>query len=137
MYNIYKKKHICNKLIKVFEKNTEHACVKTGRHEMATLEDNDLKKVGLELMFLTPEKCSREGGISAVELSKALDMPLDTVKKKLKILLDKEIIRVYGINPKLWKFDEFKFQKMDEDDDVYRLLCNFDDVDFDRYFSYN
>ena len=100
-------------------------------------EDIELKKVGLELMFLTPEKCSREGGISAVELSKSLDIPLETVKKKLKILLDKEIIRVLGINPKLWKFDEYKFQKMDEDDDVYRLLCNFDDVDFDRYFSYN
>ncbi len=104
---------------------------------MEIQEDNDLKKVGLELMFLTPEKCSRDGGISAVELSKSLNMPLETVKKKLKILFDKEIIRVYGINPKLWKFDEYKFQKMDEEDDVYRLLCNFDDVDFDRYFSYN
>ena len=100
-------------------------------------EDTYLKMVGLELMFLTPEKCRRPEGISAVELSKALDMPLDVVKKKLKILLNKEIIRVYGINPKLWKFDEYKFQKMDEDDDVYKLLCNFDDVDFDRYFSYN
>lgn len=104
---------------------------------METTEDINLKKVGLELMFLTPEKCLRPEGISAVELSKALDMPLDIVKKKLRILLDKEIIRVYGINPKLWKFDEFKFQKMNEDDDVYKLLCNFDDVDFDRYFSYN
>ncbi len=104
---------------------------------MEIQEDTELKKVGLELMFLTPEKCSRAEGISAVELSKSLNMPLDVVKKKLKILLDKEIIRVYGINPKLWKFDEYKFQKMDEDDDVYRLLCNFDDVDFDRYFSYN
>ena len=104
---------------------------------MLVQDDIELKKVGLELMFLTPEKCNQEGGISAVELSKALEMPLDTVKKKLKILLEKEIIRVYGINPKLWKFDEYKFQKMDEDDEVYRLLCNFDDVDFDRYFSYN
>lgn len=101
------------------------------------LEDAELKKIGLELMFLTPEKCSRAEGISAVELAKVLDIPLDTVKKKLKILFDKEIIRVYGINPKLWKFDEYQFQKMDEDDEVYRLLCNFDDVDFDRYFSYN
>ena len=104
---------------------------------MEIQEDKELKQVGLELMFLTPEKCSHPDGISAVELSKSLSMPLDTVKKKLKILLDKEIIRVFGINPKLWKFDEYKFQKMDEDDDVYRLLCNFDDVDFDRYFSYN
>ncbi len=104
---------------------------------MEISEDIDLKKVGLELMFLTPEKCRRPEGISAVELAKCLDMPIDTVKKKLKILLDREIIRVYGINPKLWKFDEYQFQKMDEDDDVYRLLCNFDDVDFDRYFSFN
>ena len=104
---------------------------------MLVQDDIDLKKVGLELMFLTPEKCSQEGGISAVELSKSLEMPLETVKKKLKILFEKEIIRVYGINPKLWKFDEYKFQKMDEDDEVYRLLCNFDDVDFERYFSYN
>jgi DNA-binding Lrp family transcriptional regulator len=104
---------------------------------MLVQDDIELKKVGLELMFLTPEKCSQEGGISAVELSKALEMPLETVKKKLKILFEKEIIRVYGINPKLWKFDEYNFQKMDEDDEVYRLLCNFDDVDFDRYFSYN
>ena len=101
------------------------------------VEDSELKKVGLELMFLTPEKCSREEGISAVELAKLLDLSLDIVKKKLKILHEKEIIRVYGINPKLWKFDEYQFQKMDENDEVYRLLCNFDDVDFDRYFSYN
>ncbi|MBQ9244934.1 hypothetical protein IJ182_01560 [bacterium] len=104
---------------------------------MLVEDDIELKKVGLELMFLTPEKCSRDEGISAVELAKSLNMPLDTVKKKLKILLEKEIIRVYGINPKLWKFDEYKFQKMDEEDEVYRLLCNFDDVDFDRYFSYS
>ncbi len=99
-------------------------------------EDKDLKSVGLELMFLTPEKCSNTDGISAVELSKSLNMPLETVKKKLKILLDKNIVRVRGINPKLWKFDEYNFQRMDEDDEVFRLLCSFDDVDFDRYFSY-
>ena len=99
-------------------------------------EDKDLKSVGLELMFLTPEKCSNDDGISAVELSKSLGMPLETVKKKLKILLDKNIVRVRGINPKLWKFDEYNFQRMDEDDEVFRLLCSFDDVEFDRYFSY-
>lgn len=100
------------------------------------IEDSDLKKVGLELMFMTPEKCTHEKGISAVELSKLLGIPVETVKKKLKILLDKEIIRVWGINPKLWKFDEYKFHRMDEDDEVFRLLCSFDDVDFDRYFQY-
>lgn len=99
-------------------------------------EDKELKSVGLELMFMTPEKCSHADGISAVELSKLLGLPLEVVKKKLKILLDKNIIRVRGINPKLWKFDEYSFQRMDEDDEVFRLLCSFDDVDFDRYFTY-
>ena len=49
-------------------------------------EDKDLKKIGLELMFLTPEKCSNDDGISAVELSKQLQIELGIVKKKLKIL---------------------------------------------------
>ena len=99
-------------------------------------EDKDLKKVGLELMFLTPEKCSSDEGISAVELSKQLNMNTDIVKKKLKILYDHGIVRVIGINPKLWKFDEYNFQRMDEQDPVYQLLCSFDDVDFDRFFQY-
>lgn len=99
-------------------------------------EDLELKKVGLELMFLTPEKYDSPEGITAVELSKLVELPLETVKKKLTILKDKSIVRVKGNNPKFWLFDEYNFQRMDEDDDVFLLLCSFDDVDFDRYFSY-
>lgn len=99
-------------------------------------EDKDLKKVGLELMFLTPEKYSSLHGITAVELAKLIELPVDIVKKKLNILKEKEIVRVRGINPKYWLFDEYNFQKMDEDDEVFKLLCSFEDVDFDRFFSY-
>ena len=99
-------------------------------------EDKALKDVGLELMFLTPEKCSHDDGITAVELSRHLDMPLDTVKKKLKILFEKGIVQVKGINPKIWKFNEYNFQRMPEDDEEYMLLSSFADVDFDKYFSY-
>lgn len=99
-------------------------------------EDKDLKKVGLELMFMTPEKCSSEKGITAVELAKLVELPLDIVKKKLQILKDEGIVRVKGINPKYWKFDNYNFQRMDEDSDVFKLLCSFDDVDFDRFFQY-
>ena len=49
---------------------------KTG-NKVKMLEDADLKKVGLELMFLTPEKCLRQEGISAVELAKLLDIPIE------------------------------------------------------------
>jgi len=100
------------------------------------IEDKELKKVGLELMFLTPEKYSSSFGITAVELAKLIEIPVDTVKKKLNILKEKEIVRVKGMNPKFWLFDEYNFHRMDEDDDVFRLLCSFDDVDFDRFFQY-
>lgn len=100
------------------------------------IDDIELKKVGLELMFLTPEKYSAADGITAVELAKLVEISVDIVKKKLIILKDREIVRVKGMNPKYWLFDEYKFHRMDEDDDVFKLLCCFDDVDFDRYFQY-
>ena len=99
-------------------------------------EDFELKMVGLELMFLTPEKYSNTEGITAVELAKLVNLPIDVVKKKLQILKDKDIVRVKGINPKYWKFDEYNFQRLDDDDEIFHLLCNFDDVDFDKFFTY-
>lgn len=101
-----------------------------------TDEDKILKTVGLELMFLTPEKCSSDEGITAVELAKLVNISVEIVKKKLNILKEKDIVKVKGINPKYWKFNEYNFQRMDEDDEIFRLLCSFDDVDFDKYFSY-
>ncbi len=100
------------------------------------IDENDLKKVGLELMFLTEQKCSSPDGITAVELSRILDLNIDCVKKSLKILYDKGIIKVKGLNPKYWTFDNYNFQRMDENDEIFMLLCSFDDVDFDRYFDY-
>lgn len=99
-------------------------------------EDINLKMVGLELMFLTPEKYSNAEGITAVELAKLVNLPVEIVKKKLQILKEKNIARVKGINPKFWKFDEYNFQRLDDDDEIFHLLCNFEDVDFDKYFTY-
>lgn len=99
-------------------------------------EDRNLKMVGLELMFLTPEKYSNTEGITAVELAKLVNLPVEEVKKKLQILKEKNIVRVKGISPKYWKFDEYNFQRLDDDDEIFHLLCNFDDVDFDKYFAY-
>ena len=100
------------------------------------IEDKELKQVGLELMFMTPEKGAVDNWVTSVELAKMVELPVDTVKKKLNILKDRDIVRVKGINPKYWKFDDYNFQRMDEDDEVYKLLCSFDDVDFDKYFQY-
>ncbi len=99
-------------------------------------EDKELKKVGLELMFMTPEKCTSTEGITSVELAKLVELPVELVKKKLNILKEVGVVRVKGINPKFWKFDEYNFQRMDEHDEIFKLLCSFDDVDFDRYFQY-
>ena len=100
------------------------------------MEDTNLKMVGLELMFLTPEKCSSADGITAVELAKLVNIPVEEVKKKLNILKEKNIVRVKGMNPKYWRFDEYNFQRLDDDDEIFHLLCNFEDVDFDKYFTY-
>lgn len=100
-------------------------------------EDKELKQVGLELMFLTPEKYSNEEGITSVELAKLVNLPLEIVKKKLTILKEYGVVRVHGINPKYWKFDEYNFQRLDDGDELFRLLCSFDDVDFDKYFDYS
>lgn len=100
------------------------------------IEDKELKKIGMELMFLTPEKYSSSDGITTVELAKLVEISTDIVKKKLAILKEKEIVRVKGMNPKYWLFNEYNFQRMDEDDEVFKLLCSFDDVDFDKYFQY-
>lgn len=102
----------------------------------STIDDIELKKVGLELMFLTPEKYSSNEGITAVELAKLVEIPTEVVKKKLLILKEKELVYVRGINPKFWLFNEYNFHRMDEDDYVFKLLCCFDDIDFDRYFQY-
>lgn len=40
-------------------------------------EDTILKMVGLELMFLTPDKYSNTEGITAVELAKLVNYPVD------------------------------------------------------------
>lgn len=64
-------------------------------------EDISLKMVGLELMFLTPEKYSHEDGITAVELAKLVELPLEVVKKKLQILKDKNIVRVKELIPNI------------------------------------
>ena len=100
------------------------------------MEDTNLKMVGLELMFLTPEKYSNADGITAVELAKLVNLPVETVKKKLQILKDKNIVRVKGNNPKFWLFDEYNYQRLDDDDEIFHLLCNFEDVDFGKYFSF-
>ncbi len=99
-------------------------------------EDKELKAVGLELMFLTPEKYSADDGITAVELSKRVNLPVEIVKKKLNILKEKKVVMVKGINPKYWTFDQYNFQRLPDDDELFLLLCSFDDVDFDKFFSY-
>ena len=102
-----------------------------------TQEDKILKDIGLELMFYSPDKYDTQDGLTSIELAKRLSLNVDVVKKKLKILCDKGIVWVKGINPIIWKFDDYNFQRMDTDDEVYNQLRSFDDVDFSKYFDYS
>lgn len=104
-------------------------------NENSQNEDKILRTIGLELMFSTPQSRENEEGMTAIELAKKCNLKLDIVKKKLKILQDAGIVRVIGINPKLWLFDDYNFQRMDENDPIFMLLCQFEDVDFCKYFE--
>lgn len=99
-------------------------------------EDKELQLVGLELMFYAPDKFAHKDGLTTIEIAKRVNLKTDIVKKKLKVLCEKNIVRCTGINPKYWKFDEYNFLRMNEDDFIYGLLCNYDDVDFCRYYKY-
>jgi hypothetical protein len=99
-------------------------------------DDKVLRQIGLELMFSNPQNRVYSEGLTAIELAKRVNLKIEIVKKKLKILQEKGIVRTRGISPKYWLFDDYNFQRMQEDDPVYMLLCCFDDVDFCRFFEY-
>ncbi len=105
---------------------------------MNTLEKKDklLQQVGLELMFSNSQNRTYSEGLTAIELSRKLKIKMDLVKKKLKLLQGKGIVRSNGVSPKFWTFDDYTFQRMNEEDPVYSLLCDFADVDFDQFFKY-
>jgi len=100
------------------------------------VEDRALKLIGLELMFDNPQKRKYSEGITAVELARRINTDIDTVKKKLRLLNEKGLVHYEGMSPKFWRFNDYNFQRMDIEDPIYLLLCNFEDVDFERFFSY-
>jgi len=99
-------------------------------------EDKNLRLIGLELMFSTPQSRENSTGLTAIEISRKHKLSMDIVKKKLAILQEKGIVHAIGNNPKYWKFNDYNFLRMDESDPVYLTLCCFDDVDFDQFFDY-
>lgn len=105
-------------------------------NDVVVIEDEILKIIGMELMFCTPQKCNNAAGITTIELARKLELKPDLVKKKLKILFDIGLVRVVDMNPKLWKFDDYYFQRMDTEDPYFKLLSDFSDVDFTKYFEY-
>lgn len=98
--------------------------------------DKILKIILFELLFSNPQNREYTEGLTAIELSRKYNIKIDQVKKKLKILQEKGVIRAVGASPKFWIFDEFQFQRIDDDDPIHYLLCNTEDIDFDNYFNY-
>ena len=90
--------------------------------------DINLKMVGLELMFLTPEKCSSTDGITAVELAKLVNLPVDEVKKKLNLLKENE--------KPITEFDEGLFHSLIDNVKVMSekklVFCFKDGTEIDR-----
>lgn len=98
-------------------------------------KDKLLQQVIFELMFSTPQNRKYAEGLTAIELSRKYNIDISLVKKKLNELLDKGVVKSIGVNPKFWLFDEYNFQRVDEDDPIHTLMWN-GDIDFDVYFDY-
>ncbi|NLF83874.1 MAG: hypothetical protein GX568_07835 [Candidatus Gastranaerophilales bacterium] len=99
-------------------------------------KDKVLQIILFELLFSNPQNRDYADGLTAVELSRKYNIKIDQVKKRLKILQEKGIVRSIGASPKFWIFDEYNFQKIDQDDPIHYLLCNTEDIDFDKFFEY-
>jgi len=104
--------------------------------EFEIKEDKVLRLIGLELMFSNPQNRENSEGLTAIDISRKHKLTINIVKKKLSILHEKGLVLAIGNNPKYWKFNDYNFLRMDEDDPVYLTLCCFDDVDFDQFFNY-
>ena len=86
-------------------------------------------------MFSNPQNRKYSEGLTAIELSRKYNIELDKVKKSLNTLLEKGVVKSIGVNPKFWLFDEFNFQRIEENDPIHALMWS-GDIDFDCYFEY-
>jgi len=98
-------------------------------------KDKLLQQIIFEIMFSNPQNRNYPEGLTAVELSRKYNAKIDHVKKNLNLLQDKGVIKSIGVNPKFWLFDEYNYQRIDEDDPIHCLMWS-GDIDFDCYFEY-
>lgn len=98
-------------------------------------KDKLLQQVIFELMFSNPQNRNYEDGLTAIELSRKYNVKITFVKKALNTLLEKGVAKSIGANPKFWLFDDYNFQKLDEEDPIHSLMWT-GDIDFDSYFEY-
>ncbi len=99
-------------------------------------KDKILQIIIFELMFSNPQNRCYNEGLTAIELARKYNLKIEQVKKKLKILQEKGLVRSCGASPKFWIFDEYNFQRIDEDDPIHYLLSSTENIDFDNYFDY-
>jgi hypothetical protein len=59
---------------------------------------------------------------TSASLARALDLRLENVKKKLRILKENEIIQVVGITPKRYRFNPWILKTMDDDHPFHFLF---------------
>ena len=95
--------------------------------------DEDLRSVALELMYNNPAKWKSPLGPTAPEIARRLGLKTEDVKKKLKILLEAQLVRIIGLSPKHWQFDDYHFERMDPEESLFLLISRYDDDDFHKY----
>ncbi len=59
---------------------------------------------------------------SATELARQLDVKLEKLKKKLRLLRQENLIRSVSVSPKRYRFDRYALREMPPDHPLYALL---------------
>ena len=69
-----------------------------------------------EALFQGDLQASR---LTAAAIAKRLHLNIDQVKQKLKRLHESQLVRVYGLNPKVYQWDPTAFYRLSDTDPLY------------------
>ncbi len=61
---------------------------------------------------------------TAASLARKYNYRLETVKKKLGLLKDTELIQTVGVTPKRYRFNAWALRSLDPDSPMYGLFCD-------------
>jgi DNA-binding transcriptional MocR family regulator len=97
------------------------------RFEIAPKDEELFSRLAREILSAT-ERFQEDGQFeeslpSSADLSRTLNIKLETVKKKLRVLKDQGLIHPVSVSPKRYRFDTWALRELDEAHPFFTLFC--------------